>query len=354
MMMFQADQLLSQVDIPYSVNKIKKLPDALGFAGMYAGTVHGDLLVAGGANFPDKMPWEGGAKYWYDDIYVLAKGEVDWMKLAIKLPAKLGYGVTVSTENGIVLIGGSDDDNVPSDQVSCLYKENAEWKIKTLAPIPTPLANMCGELVDDYVFVAGGTIDVEGNVSSAFYAYDIKNNVWKELGNVPGPKRINAISSMHEGAFYVFSGIEFVKQNDGGLGRNILTDAYRYTPTFQKGQIVGGTWQGLAEMPRGLAAGPVSVPVVNNRQILFFGGLDQKTAQYSDPKTHPGFLPEVFAYDLQEDSWEIVGQLPKNQMRLTLPGLLFGDDYLLINGEVAPGVRTNTILSIDLNKLNIN
>ena len=42
-----------------------------GVAGPFAG-VHGDaLIVAGGANFPDKMPWEGGTKVWWDDIWVL-------------------------------------------------------------------------------------------------------------------------------------------------------------------------------------------------------------------------------------------------------------------------------------------
>ena len=28
-------------------------------------------MVAGGANFPDKRPWEGGAKVWHDSVFVL-------------------------------------------------------------------------------------------------------------------------------------------------------------------------------------------------------------------------------------------------------------------------------------------
>ena len=31
----------------------------------------GAILVAGGANFPDKKPWEGGKKVWYDTVFVL-------------------------------------------------------------------------------------------------------------------------------------------------------------------------------------------------------------------------------------------------------------------------------------------
>jgi hypothetical protein len=32
---------------------------------------NGALIVAGGANFPDKAVWEGGRKHWYDNIFVL-------------------------------------------------------------------------------------------------------------------------------------------------------------------------------------------------------------------------------------------------------------------------------------------
>ena len=36
------------------------MPENVGLAGAYSGIVEGKLLVLGGANFPDKYPWEGG------------------------------------------------------------------------------------------------------------------------------------------------------------------------------------------------------------------------------------------------------------------------------------------------------
>ncbi|HSF44549.1 MAG TPA: hypothetical protein VLA58_01020, partial [Chitinophagaceae bacterium] len=36
------------------------LPDTEGMAGMFAGQSNGRLFCMGGANFPDKKPWEGG------------------------------------------------------------------------------------------------------------------------------------------------------------------------------------------------------------------------------------------------------------------------------------------------------
>jgi len=35
---------------------------SLGFAGPVTGLLHNQLLIAGGANFPSKMPWLGGSK----------------------------------------------------------------------------------------------------------------------------------------------------------------------------------------------------------------------------------------------------------------------------------------------------
>src|SRR4051794_13907380 len=46
------------------------LPDPLGLAGAFAGVSSGALLVAGGANFPNGMPWDGGAKVWQDRVWV--------------------------------------------------------------------------------------------------------------------------------------------------------------------------------------------------------------------------------------------------------------------------------------------
>lgn len=40
------------------------MPENVGLAGAYSGIVEGKLLVLGGANFPDKYPWEGGTKTW--------------------------------------------------------------------------------------------------------------------------------------------------------------------------------------------------------------------------------------------------------------------------------------------------
>lgn len=44
-----------------------------GVAGPIVGIFQNQLIVAGGANFPNGFPWQGGIKKYWDDIYVLKK-----------------------------------------------------------------------------------------------------------------------------------------------------------------------------------------------------------------------------------------------------------------------------------------
>ncbi len=74
---------------------------------MFAGVSGGALVAAGGANFPDRKPWEGGKKVWYDTVFVLEKPDGQW-KVAGKLPRPLGYGVSATWRDRVVCVGGSD------------------------------------------------------------------------------------------------------------------------------------------------------------------------------------------------------------------------------------------------------
>src|SRR5205807_99872 len=84
--------------------ELPPLPDPIGFAGTFAGVSSGALLVGGGANFPDAMPWEGGKKVWYDSVYVLPKPAGQWIA-GFKLPRALAYGISVSTKDGVICAG---------------------------------------------------------------------------------------------------------------------------------------------------------------------------------------------------------------------------------------------------------
>ncbi|MVZ64701.1 hypothetical protein GQF61_02460 [Sphingobacterium sp. DK4209] len=351
-MLLHTEESQSQTLLPSSTEEISPIPDPLGFAGMYAGMVGDELIAAGGANFLDKMPWEGGNKAWHDDIFVYSLPHKSWEKLSLKLPKALAYGVAISYQDGLVVFGGSEQDNVPSKAVYYLHKKDKTWHIEHWEDMPIALVNMCAERIGEQVVFAAGSDKLNSMPTDQVLLFDLKNQVWSALPTLPAAKRINAVSAKINGQFYLFTGIELVPEADGKIKRNILQDAYRLTLSKTNDGITSGTWERLADLPQGMAAGPLSAAVIKKRnQIVLFGGLDHQTAQHADPVTHPGFLPDVLAYDIKTNSWSVLGNLDKKQIRLTLPAVQHADQYYLISGEVGPGVRTNSILSIQLNKL---
>ena len=50
----------------FAWEELAPLPDEHGFAGSFAGSSGGALLVAGGANFPDGPSWNGHPKAGHD------------------------------------------------------------------------------------------------------------------------------------------------------------------------------------------------------------------------------------------------------------------------------------------------
>ncbi len=125
--------------------KLPPLPNTLGVAGAFAGVGGEALLVAGGANFPDKKPWEGGTKVWHDEVFVLEKPDGAW-RSAGRLPLPLGYGVTVSHKRGLVCFGGSSPTHHHGSAIVLRWSKG-RLETELLLGMPEPRANLCGALV---------------------------------------------------------------------------------------------------------------------------------------------------------------------------------------------------------------
>ena len=135
-------------------SQLPPIPDAEGFATPFAGLVANQLVVAGGANFPDAKPWDGGQKVWHDSVFVLASPEGEWKRVG-QLPRSLGYGVSITTYEGLICIGGSDA-TTHHDEVFRLQLDGDILTVTDLPPLPSPCANTSGALLGRSVYVAGG------------------------------------------------------------------------------------------------------------------------------------------------------------------------------------------------------
>ena len=78
-----------------------------GLASPFAGFSNGAIIVAGGCNFPNAPVYEGGIKKYYQDIFVLDEKNKEW-EISTKFPYPVAYGASVTTDKGIVCIGGNN------------------------------------------------------------------------------------------------------------------------------------------------------------------------------------------------------------------------------------------------------
>ena len=325
------------------------IPDQEGYAGMFSGVSHDVLICAGGANFPDNRPWEGGAKKWYDHIYFLEGIDNQWNISEKKLPRPLAYGISVSYEDQVIMVGGSDALQHYADVVVLEYIDGEIQINKGLPSLPMPISNMSGALVDGVIYLAGGNSAPTEVAGKHFYVLDLKKDKsdlrWEKGPAWPGPARIQSVAASHDGNFYMFSGFELKANSKGDLDRFLLKDAFRYGPG--RSDAATGVWTQLPEMPRGVAAAPSPAFTQGMAHIIIPGGLDSMTITYHDQATHPGFREEVTAFNVHSNSWVTMDPMPKGSSRVTAPTVQWQKKWLVINGEKGPGVRSPKIYALE-------
>jgi predicted MFS family arabinose efflux permease/N-acetylneuraminic acid mutarotase len=322
---------------PLHWQRLADLPDPVGFAGAYAGVSHDSLLVAGGANFPDLVPWQGGTKVWYDRVFVLESLHGEW-KVAGSLPRPLGYGASVTIRQGVVCIGGGDARQHYRDVFRMEWRDG-ELRFHDLPPLPRPCAFTSAVLLNDIVYVAGGIETPEATQAmKTFWSLDLSRpgTEWQELEPWPGPERQLAVMAADKDGVYLISGTRLDPGPDGTPVREYLQDAYRYVP--------GQGWRRLADVPAPVVAAPTPAPVVDGR-VLCMSGDDGTKVNFRPLDDHPGFPRITLAYDPRSDSWAAAGAVPFSIG--TPPATTWRGLTIVCSGEKRPGVRTPEIWAGD-------
>ena len=186
------------------------MPENIGLAGAYSGIVEGKLLVLGGANFPDKYPWEGGIKTWWATLYSYDLDTEEWTVYDDFLDRPLAYGVSISLPEGLLCIGGCDHARC-SDKVFLIKKEIDSFVIDSVSypSLPVPLANAAGAICDNCIYIAGGQESMVNERSTHhFYMLDLhhKEQGWQVMPGWDGPSLSYAVGVAQRGRFYLFSG----------------------------------------------------------------------------------------------------------------------------------------------------
>ena len=309
------------------------LPDKEGFAGAFAGVSQNVLLVAGGANFPDKMPWEGGTKVWYDAVFALRDPKGNWERVG-KLPKPNGYGVSLTDDRGLICLGGGDSSENFKDAMR-LEWINGQLEVKLLPSLPKTSALMSGVISGRKLYILGGVERPADTLAMAdFWMLDLDrlDQGWQALPPCPGKPRILAAMGTVSDAVFVFSGAALSPGPDGKPTRDWLKDAWKFT--------IAEGWRQLADLPRVSVAAPSPAPF-REGQFLVLGGDDGALVDFEPKHKHPGFPRDVLAYDWKSDSWSVHGTLPFSLV--TTPCVQWQGNIVIPGGEARPGKRSPAV-----------
>lgn len=321
-------------------SNLPPLPDPVGFAGPFAGVVDRQLIVAGGANFPDALPWEQGKKLWYANAFILDSAAANWRQIDDLLPRPLGYGGAVTIPSGLLCLGGSNEDGHFAD-VFLIHNDKGKLEVRPFPPLPRPVAHPAAALLDGMVYVAGG-LDHPAATSplDTFWRLDVRqssaNLQWEELEPWPGPPRFLATAGVIDGAFFLFGGVDLASDADGKPIRNYLKDAYRYIPSEG--------WKPVANMPYALAASPgPAIPLGQSHLLLAGGDTGEHARQIEQLKDkHPGFNRQILAYHPITDTWAVRGDVP-GPASVTSSAVAWQEQFVIASGEIQPGIRTSFV-----------
>jgi cyclically-permuted mutarotase family protein len=360
----------------------QNIPNKVGLNGAFTG-IHNDVLIfAGGANFPNDPVWEGGKKHWYDTIYVLQKNEdkTEWLSNhEVKLPRPLANGVSISTSQGILCIGGDNSDGVYNDVF--LIKWNTVSKkieVEILPSLPFPLANMGASNIGNMVYLVGGQ-DAKGSASKAhFLSFNLKTSLtrkaytWQQHEDFPGKSRIQPVvigqSNGRQDCIYVFSGTHYNPKAE--YTHEMLDDVYQFDPNkniwTQKNSIQSNETRGLKG---GFIAAAPAIKKGDSHILIFggAGGSQQHLAKRLEignqikaaSNTHQkdslqqiakelvkstSFSKTIWAYHTITDTWSKRGEMP-HKTQVVATALEWNGTIVIAGGEISPGVRTNAITS---------
>lgn len=376
-----------QSEITFKVEKIAELPQVSsntpnpGVAGAFSGITGDKLIIAGGANFPEKRPWDGGVKTFHSRVYIYSLSgqgpkliDGNW-----SFPNARAYGASVSLPDGVLTIGGNDREKCYQSVLLLKWDASAnDLNFEKFPDLPVPLSYSSAVLLGNCVYLIGGSGSPDAiDTGNFFLRLDLsKRNTaefnWETLSPFPGLGRVFAVTAVQSNGvnpcIFLFSGRNVSKQNE----IKVFQDGLVYDPKLQKWETLPS--YSTDDFP--VMAG-TAFPV-GRSGIAFAGGASKEllfreielkkqltssigtrdTALISQSKLaliafytqHPGFSKNILVYNTMTKTVALAGKFDRF-CPVTTIAVPYKKGVIIPCGEIKPGIRTPDILRISTGSL---
>jgi len=343
-----------------------------GLAGALIGVSNDCLIIAGGANFPDGLPWKGGIKIYHNIVYAAKKDtndEFTWIQSSDTLSKPFGYSANVAYQNGFISVGGENSDG-PLASVSYWTWDIQKNKIlKNEYPaLPHAITNTSAAILNNKLFVIGGENQMEAFSDVWYLDLDDQEKGWQQGPQLPRPTShsVAVISSNSTAShLYVIGGRSKQENGISQLYNQVLELDVENSLWIEKPKIGDGdsTLSALSAATAITQGDYIYVMGGDNGEIFHkiesFAKQAKETQsetqredflskQYKLAEQHPGFSKDVFQYNTVTNKWIKINQMP--YAPVTTTALIWGNDIIIPTGEIHPGIRTPKILRAKLPK----
>ncbi len=345
---------------------IEKLPELVasgttefqpnqGVAGAFSAYFGKKIFVAGGCNFPEKGPADGGKKVFFDAIWQLdlAAPELSWKKLSSrKLLVPAAYGASIRD----CWIGGENSEKKLGNAISPVTGTPARFP-----DLPISLDNFAG----------AGTLVAGGNANGipANKAFSLRKNflgnatsnaqkfAWFELPDFPGTPRIQPVggfvSTPRGAAFALVGGFYFDKATKTATLDRAGT---LYFPREKR-------WIEIPPMPKTLSeAGFVGAAAMEfDGGLLIVGGVNAEIFKNALENPAPDYLRHEAAwYKFNADLiflsfdekgnavWKKLGSAPELAKAGASLVPVAKNEFVYICGEAKPGLRSTECFRVKI------
>lgn len=365
---------------------------AKGVSGHIAGEPRqGQLVMAGGCNFPDRPAREGGAKRYYSEIYIAdylgafnlacetkaSELDMGW-KLVGHLPHPTAYAAFQLYDDQLIVAGGQSAAGDLSDAYIIQLSDSLDVEITPLPSLPEPRSGMASALIKNVLYLIGGRVN--GKLSNTVLSLDLSSpqKEWREETPYPHSPFLKLVATTNLGEYstpsyvpclVVMGSFTGVDEPDQRVQADVTY--MTYTPQTKQWQTYkiapddpiaahgfggGYAWRYEAIFSGGVRADLFvtalqrekdlkDAKAKGNHQLVEKLQAEQRAYLSHDPAWY-GFCSEWYSFDRSRGRGEAKSgfHFDGRADAVYLDRFSSMMDGMLIGGETMPGVRTPSIV----------
>ena len=365
---------------------------AKGVSGHIAGELlPGQLVMAGGCNFPDRPAREGGAKRYYSEIYLAdyldamytaceAKAselDMGW-KLVGHLPQPTAYAAFQQYFSQLIVAGGQSEAGELRDAYIMELSDSLGMEISPLPSLPEPRSGMTSALIGNVFYLIGGRVN--GKLSNTVLSLDLRRPEagWREETPYPHSPFLKLVAATNKGERGHFDYVPYLGVMGSFTGVDEPSQRVKADVTYMTYMPETKQWQTYKIAPddpiatHGFGGGYASghntsfsggvradlfvtalqrekdlkaAKAKGNRRLVKKLQVEQRAYLSHDPSWY-GFCSDWYSFDKSRGRGEAKSgfRFDGRADAVYLDRYFSMTDGMLIGGETMPGVRTPSIV----------